>query len=275
MIRNKKIDPYVVVSAICILLIMAFSIAVYANGYFGDGDRAIMFSTSIYMAMLIGLTQLLAARKIQNSFVAKFGSVVFGAAATIVYIYIDIFFLIEDYNYAIHHIPAVVISLLLFTLILLSVISPLKGKVKVLITLWFIEGVLVLINSLCYFFAEIYQWGIDLYIVVSVVGIVAFVLIVLWIKKCNTATEEKTPAPQNADFGSMPVDNAEHKLEILTELLESGVLTQEEFEEKKNQISPELTAGAQRKLEMLEELLESGVLTQEEFDAKRNIISRQ
>jgi hypothetical protein len=62
--------------------------------------------------------------------------------------------------------------------------------------------------------------------------------------------------------------NSTRKIRQLTEARDEGVLTEEEFEEKKNRVLRE--AASAEKIRRLAELRDEGILTQEEYERKKS-----
>lgn len=125
--------------------------------------------------------------------------------------------------------------------------------------IWFIAGVSLLLSCLCYFYVFYFRWsGFSSYIriyyiilnfwrniLVDLVAIAGFTLIGLWAKEHDFVSSKIKPTNEYSKFSPETVCLSQatgtaiggaDKLKTYTELLQSGIITQEEFETKKKQI---------------------------------------
>ena len=136
-----------------------------------------------------------------------------------------------------------VLSFLVLVAILITVVLSLKDN-KIVQKIWFIGGTLCLINS----FVDWVSYGYfsDFlshckYMVLDCIFIAGFIFVGLWLKEGDTFVEHKqvkknipnSTEPLNKDSSNS--DTVE-KLKLCKELLDSGTITQEEFDAKKKEL---------------------------------------
>lgn len=114
--------------------------------------------------------------------------------------------------------------------------------------IWFAPGVALLLGNLFNwidygYFSVI--WIYWIYILFSLVEIGGLILIGLWVKEHDSTSPKAEPINEysnfdSQDFYSVPLSNiiigGADKLKTCSELLELGIITQEEFNAKKKQI---------------------------------------
>ena len=237
--KNKKADKYAIISAIGFVLLaiqsMLWIIPFMVRGYYG-----IPFAYVLIWVYYIAFAVLLFLRKRNIGFVIASG----------VYVFLTIINMIQDASF--YTTLDVLTSVCLFVLILLNCVPPLTKKAKITKGLWFVPGVLMLINTLIYYIynylAIIYNLGETFVIImIELIRVAAFILMGLWFKESYAATEEKDdpkintyaaldPYTVDSNLAGTAFVGGADKLKTYKELLDSGVITQEEFDAKKKQI---------------------------------------
>lgn len=233
--KNKKADKYAIISAIGFVLLAIYVIARdildVVRGY------GISFAYVLTWVYYIAFAVLLFLRKRNIGFVIASG----------LYVFLSIYDMIRFVSF--YSTINFLASVCLFVLILLNCAPSLTKKAKITKVLWFVPGVLMLINCLIDYIS-IFRYYLSagwIYIVLGLIQIAAFILMGLWFKESYAATEEKDDPKINtyAAFDPHAVDSnlakaasvgGADKLKTYKELLDSGVITQEEFDAKKKQI---------------------------------------
>lgn len=135
----------------------------------------------------------------------------------------------------------------LFVLFLISMMKTAKAR-KMINALWFIPGAILLVECLfvCWgtynSYSDGYRYNKDLiYIIIQpateFLGFLAHFFTCLWINAiCREDSEDAPASLSNSIYESVPTLGDADKLLQYKELLDSGIITQEEFDEKKKQV---------------------------------------
>lgn len=234
--KNNKADKYAIISAIGFVLLAIHSMAEEIR-YGIITYYSITFSFVLSSVCYIAFAVLLFLRKRNIGIVTVSG----------VYVLLRIYNMIL--HVSLHGTLDFFASVCLFVLIVLNCIPSLTKKAKITKVLWFVPGAITLMNCLINWIRIIrtYQSPNWINVMINLIQIATFILIGLWLKEDYVATEEKDDPKINtyAAFNPHAVDSnlakaasvgGADKLKTYKELLDSGVITQEEFDAKKKQI---------------------------------------
>ena len=132
----------------------------------------------------------------------------------------------------------IVSAIALFDLFLVG-IKTTDGSKKLISGLWFMPGLLL---SVCYLYDWFRLFSVQIYLWAQVFSqafhILALLFSGLWLKTIMQETKDDAPAPLSNERikDSIPTLGGADKLLQYKELLDSGIITQEEFDEKKRQV---------------------------------------
>ncbi len=224
---KQKQETYAIIAGVIYIILAIFNFII--RYIFGDYNQLYQ---SIEPVLLIGMATTL--------FIKNKKAVAFAAGANALFCIIG--FALGIYNiffgypritsFGLWTLLYVLFSLFkLFAYISLIIISvvPFK-KAQTIKKLWYIPGVLFLLATIIHFFYSAY-W---VEILQLAVGSIALFLVGMWLKvDFYTAKEDVTP--QATLSSSITIGDAD-KIMMYKELLDSGTITQEEFDIKKKEI---------------------------------------
>lgn len=249
--KNQKANRFVVINAVGLILLIVYNVIRKIEETIEYKYYTISFITIIYSVIAIALVVMLLLRKKKLGLVRVAGA---NVLLTLYYIinYISLF-----------NILGCLVAISTFALILINCIPSLKGKAKLTKILWIIPGALMLVNhfikwlsgsyfiylspklmSLDYFSYFSQTW---IYFVINLVEVAAFALLGWWLKENfedvtnidnSENNEYATYNPQSITHNqaTLSVIGGADKLKMYKDLLDSGTITQEEFDAKKKQI---------------------------------------
>lgn len=230
--NNASAKKFSIISAVCFIVVAAYNIIISIQYH------SIIFMMIIPSVIWVAFAVLLFLQKM------NIGLVVVGGANTLLGIYylINAPYLFYILNFLC---SATILAITLF-----NCLASMQEKEKVFSKLWFVPGALMAVNYLI----EWIQWGYLAflsqtwkYIGIDIIEIIAYIMLGLWLYRsaeikdnaqAATVNEYAPFNPQNINAStsvSFTIGGAD-KLKIYKELLESGIITQEEFDVKKKQI---------------------------------------
>lgn len=230
--KNGKL--FALIGAICFTAYVAYSVI---NGFYVASifeDYPITWERVVWWAVYIVLAVLLYLKK-------KNIALLIPSALSVI---MGVYYLTEYVSF--YNFMYFIMNVLLFILLLINVIPSMKNSVGVTRVLCFIPAVL-------YFAITLYEWirweyfrnilGLWIHMLFMLVEGVGYLFLGLWLKATMPVPEmivEKNPYatfnPQVTVSQAQQHIGGADKLKMYKDLLDSGVITQEEFDAKKKQI---------------------------------------
>lgn len=158
-------------------------------------------------------------------------------------------FLSYSFIYKIYHLCHILSAVALFVLLIISITKDVSAK-RLVISLWFIPGLIFAVGCFPALWDYYKAYNSDgfslgytpsiysvLIILEEIICFLAYIFTGLWLKAICREENETVPAsPTNTFNESVPMLGGADKLLQYKELLDSGIITQEEFDEKKKQV---------------------------------------
>lgn len=132
-------------------------------------------------------------------------------------------------------------AIALFAIFIVGMKATLNSK-KAISVIWFIPALLLAVRYFPMWLSRDYSSLENAYAIISISSqtfhLLAFLLSGLWLKTMMQDEKENTPVPLSNDSIREPIPTlgGADKLLQYKELLDSGIITQEEFDEKKKQV---------------------------------------
>ncbi|MCD7775119.1 MAG: SHOCT domain-containing protein [Clostridiales bacterium] len=242
--KNDSVKKFSIISTVCFIILAASAIYGIIN-YIDILHYNILHYNDYYSVFIVSIVNnviqlviwtafaiLLALQKKNNGLVIVSGANVLFA---IYYIIIRSLSLVNILSF--------LCSAAILTIILFTCIPVMQEKGKIVSKLWFIPGALAAVTYLIQWI----QGGSSVYIIIDIIEVVAYLMLGLWlvrsdehytgvqsvaVNECVTSEPQSINARETASFTVGDAD----RLKKCKELLDSGAITQEEFEAKKKEI---------------------------------------
>ena len=228
--NTESVKKHTLISAICFGILALFFIASRISTFYYGSPM----NTAAWILLWIGLIGLTIALFIQNKTITLISTCITCLANLL---FLEGYFALSDF-----------IGIFAYLALIINIVLS-SNRNELVKRIWFIPGLIVFLRCIIFLinirfnfsyilYTDSYIWGNSGWVVLIriIVESIALFFAGLWLKDDESAISFLSSNKHPAISSQSPVLGGAEKLKALKELLDSGAITQEEFDEKKKQI---------------------------------------